>query len=92
MSLNSTFLYTQETLNGTIILAKQNIQTSSNFVNEEIVETIPTKTQQIIPPIHPTLTILHNKKIPFHKQNCNRHSNQPLFQKILKWIIKHIDQ
>ena len=92
MSLNSTFLYTQETLNGTTILAKQNIQTSSNFVNEEIVETIPTTTQQSIPPIHSTLTPLHNKKIPFHKQNCNRHSNQPLFQKTLEWIIKHIDQ
>ena len=53
-SLNSTFLQ-QENLNGTRTLAQQNIQTPSNFMNKEIVETLVTTTQQSISPIHPNL-------------------------------------
>ena len=46
----------QEKLNGTRSLTQQDIQTPLHFVNEEIVETMPTTTQQSIPPINPTLT------------------------------------
>ena len=54
-SLNST-LVQQENLNGTRNLTQQDIQTPSHFINEEIVETIVTTTQQNISPIHPNLT------------------------------------
>ena len=54
-SLNSTFVQ-QENLNGTRNLTQQDIQTPSHFINEEIVETIVTTTQQSISPIHPNLT------------------------------------
>ena len=43
-------------MNGTRILTQQDIQTPSHFINEEIVETIVTTTQQSISPIHPNLT------------------------------------
>ena len=46
----------QENLNGNSNLTQQDIQTSSHFINEEIVETIVTTTQQSILPIHPNLT------------------------------------
>ena len=54
-SLNST-LVQQENLNGTRNLTQQDIQTPSHFVNEEVVETIVTTTQQSISPKHPNLT------------------------------------
>ena len=54
-SLNST-LVQQENLNGTRNLTQQDIQTPSHFINEEIVETIATTTQQSISPIHTNLT------------------------------------
>ena len=54
-SLNSTVIQ-QENLNGTGNLTQQDIQTPSHFINEEIVETIVTTTQQNISPIHPNLT------------------------------------
>ena len=54
-SLNST-LVQQENLNGTRNLTQQDIQTPSYFINEEIVETIVTTTQQSISPIHKNLT------------------------------------
>ena len=54
-SLNST-LVQQENLNGTRNLTQQDIQTPSHFINEEIVETIVTTTQQSTSPIHPNLT------------------------------------
>ena len=54
-SLNSIFVQ-QENLNGTRNLTQQDIQTSSHFINEEIVETIVTTSQQIFLPIHPNLT------------------------------------
>ena len=54
-SLNST-LVQQENLNGTRNLTQQDIQTPSHIINEEIVETIITTTQQNISLIHPNLT------------------------------------
>ena len=54
-SLNST-LVQQENLSGTKNLTQKDIQTPSPFVNEEVVETIVTTTQQNISPIHPNLT------------------------------------
>ena len=54
-SLNST-LVQQKKLNGTRNLTKQDDQTPSHFINEEIVETIVTTTEQSISPIHPNLT------------------------------------
>ena len=60
--LNSTFINTQKTLNGTRNLTQQDFQTPSQCINEEIVETMPTTTQQNISLIHPTLTTPHNKK------------------------------
>ena len=54
-SLNST-LVQQENLNGNRNLTQQDIQTPLHFINEEIVETIVTTTQQSISPIHPNLT------------------------------------
>ena len=54
-SLNST-LVQKENLNGTRNLTQQDIQTTSHFINEEVVETIVTTTQQSISPIHPNLT------------------------------------
>ena len=55
-SLNST-LEQQENLNGTKNLTQQDIRTPSLFINEEIIETIVTTTQQSISPIHPNLTL-----------------------------------
>ena len=55
-SSKSTFKNTQENLNGRRNITKQGIQTLSHLINEEIVETIPTTTQQSISPIHPTIT------------------------------------
>ena len=43
-------------MNGTRNLTQQDIQTPSHFINEEIVDTIVTTTQQSISPIHPKLT------------------------------------
>ena len=54
-SLIST-LVQQENLNGTRNPTQQDIQTPSHFINEKIVETIVTTTQQSISPIHPNLT------------------------------------
>ena len=58
--LNST-LVQQENLNGTRNLTQQDIQTPSHFINEEVVETIVTTTQQSISPINPILTTPKSK-------------------------------
>ena len=42
-------------MNGTRNLTQQDVQTPSHFINEEIVETIVTTTQQSISPIRPNL-------------------------------------
>ena len=54
-SLNSTIIQ-QKNLNGTKNRIQQDIQAPSHFANEEVVETVPTTTQQNISPIHPNLT------------------------------------
>ena len=69
---NSTFI-DQESLNGTINLKQQDIQTPSQFKNEEIVETMPTTTQQSISPIHPTLTFPRNQKHSISTNNYTIH-------------------
>ena len=58
-SLNSTIIH-NENLNGTRNLTQQDIQTPSHFINEEIVQTTATTTQQSISPIHPNLTTTRN--------------------------------
>ena len=45
-SLNSTFMSTQETLNGTRSLTHQEIQTRSHFMNDELVEITPKTTTE----------------------------------------------
>ena len=58
-SLNSTVIH-NENLNGTRNLTEQEIQTPSHFINEEIVQTTATTTQQSISPIHLNLTTPRN--------------------------------
>ena len=58
-SLNSTVI-DNENLNGTRNLTQQEIQTPSHFINEEIVQTTVTTTQQNTSPIHPNLTTPKN--------------------------------
>ena len=53
-----------ENFNGTRNLTQQDIQTPSHFINEEIVQTTVTTTQQSISPIHPNLTTPKNRKTP----------------------------
>ena len=60
-SLNLTVIH-NENLNGTRNLTQQDIQTPSHFINEEIVHTTVTTTQQNISPIHPNLTTPKNNK------------------------------
>ena len=58
-SLNSTVIH-NENLNGTRNLTQQDIETPSHFINEEIVQTTVTTTQQSISPIRPNLTTPKN--------------------------------
>ena len=58
-SLNSTVIL-NENLIGNRNLTQQDIQTPSHFINEEIVQTTATTTQQSISPIHPNLTTPRN--------------------------------
>ena len=60
-SLNSTIIH-NENLNGTRNLTQQDIHTPSHFINEEIVQTTVTTTQQSISPIRPNLTTPKNPK------------------------------
>ena len=63
-SLNSTVMH-HKNLNGTRNFTQQDIQTPSHFINEEIVHTTVTTTQQSISPIHPNLTTpKRNNAIP----------------------------
>ena len=58
-SSNSTVIH-NENLNGTRSLTQKDIQTPSHFLNEEIVQTTVTTTQQSISPIRPNLTTPKN--------------------------------
>ena len=61
-SLNSTVIHNED-LNGTRNLTQQDIQTPSQFINEEIIHTTITTTQQSISPIHPNFTTSKNNKV-----------------------------
>ena len=65
-SLNSTVI-NNENLNEPANLRQQDIQTPSQFINEEIVHTTVTTTQQSISPIHPNLTTPKKIKQHHHK-------------------------
>ena len=58
-SLNSIVIH-NEIFNGTTNITQQDIQTPSHFINEEIVQTTVTTTQQSISPIRPNLTTPKN--------------------------------
>ena len=61
-SLISTVIQ-NENLNGPANLIQQDIQTPSQFINEEIVHTTITTRQQSISPIHPNFTTPKNNKV-----------------------------
>ena len=90
-SLSSTIVNKQETLNGTTNQTQQ--ATPSLFVNKEIVETLPTTTQQSISPIHPTVNTTHNKNInSFSPTTLQRTVKPSVVPRIPIWLIKHLDQ
>ena len=91
-SLNSTFINTQEILNGTKNLKQQAIQTPSRFINEEIIKTMRTTTQQSISPIHPTLTTPHSKSTPFPQTAIQSTLKPSVAPKCSQNVTKHIDQ
>ena len=59
--MKSTVIH-NENLNGTRKFIQQDIQTPSHFINEEIVQTTVTTTQQSISPIRPNLTTPKKQK------------------------------
>ena len=73
-SLNSTVIH-NENLNGTRNFPQQDFQTPSHFINEEIVQTTATTTQQSISPIQPNLTT---------PRNTNTSLTQVTIQSIIK--------
>ena len=62
-TFNSTVLQ-NENPSGTQNPTQQDIQIPSHFINEEIVQTTVTTTQQSISPIHPNFTTPQNNKVP----------------------------
>ena len=56
-SLTSTFMKKQEPRNETTKLTHRDFQKPSYFINEEIVEKIPTTTWQSFSPIHHTIIL-----------------------------------
>ena len=80
--MNSTFINTQETRNGTRNLSLRNIQITSQFIDQEIVEKLHYKQS-----ISPLTKIIH-----FHRQLSNQQKNKLLPQNDHKKITKHIDQ
>ena len=89
-SLNSTVIH-NENLNGTRNLTQQDIQTPSHFINEEIVQTTATTTQQSISPIHPNLTTPRNTNTSLTQVTLQSKLNLRLLQNIHIWTIKRID-
>ena len=69
-SLNSTVI-NHENLKGTRNLTQQDIQKPSHFINEEIVHTTVTTTQQSISPIHPNLATPKNRNTTLPKVTYN---------------------
>ena len=90
-TLNSTVIY-NENFNGTRNLTQLDIQTPSHFINEEIVQTTTTTTQQNISPIHPNLTRPRNTDTSLTQVTLQSTLNLRLLQNIHKWTIKRIDQ
>ena len=88
-SLNSTFI-NQENLNGTRNLTQRDIQTPSLFVIEEIVETVPTTTQQSISPIHPILTTPKKNKNSISTNNYTYDSNTFIYSKMFTKGLSNI--
>ena len=74
-SLNSTVIH-NENLNEARNLTQQDIQRPSHFINEEIVQTTVTTTQQSISPIRPNLT-------------TSKNTNTSLPQVTLQSTVKH---
>ena len=66
-SLISAYINKHKTLNEIRNLIQRDIQTSSHFESEEIVETIPRTTPHSYSPIHPALTTPDNKNTPFRQ-------------------------
>ena len=62
-TFNSTVLH-NENPSGPQNPTQQDIQVPSHFINEEIVQTTVTATQQSISPIHPNFTTPQNNKVP----------------------------
>ena len=80
-SLNLTVIH-NENLNGTRNLTQQDTQTPSHFINEEIVQTTVTTTQQSISPIRPNLTTPNNTNISLTQvtlQSTVKHSVAPKY-------------
>ena len=50
-------------------MTQQDIQTPLYVISQEVVETIPTATQESISPIHPTITTTHKKNYPLPTNN-----------------------
>ena len=90
-SLNST-LVQKENLNGTRNLTQQDIQTLSHFINEEIVETIVTTTQQSISPIHPNFTTSKPRSSILPQVTLQSTVKPSVAPNIHTWITKHLDQ
>ena len=76
--LNSTFV-NNDNLNGTRNFTQQDVQTPSQFVNEEIVQTITTtEAKQSISPIQPNFTT-PKLKIPTLQQTIIQSTVKPSF-------------
>ena len=89
-SLNSTFIY-QQNLNGKQNLTQQDIQIPSHFVNEELLETMPTTTQQSISSIPPTFTT-PEKNTAFRQTTIQSTMKPSVFPKYSQMDIKHSDK
>ena len=90
-SLNSTVIQ-QENLNRSQNFTQQDIQIALQVVNEEIVETIATTTQQSISPIHLNLTTPRPKNTTLPQVILQSMLNFRLLQVIHIWIIRLIAQ
>ena len=92
--MNSTFFNTQEAYNGKRTLTQQDIQTTSHFAGEEIVDALPITTQaQSI-----SLFIRHLQhhivkiRFPFHQRHYNQQSNYQSCRILHIWVINYKDR
>ena len=89
-SLNSSVIH--QNLNGTRNLTQQDIQTPSHFINEEIVHTTLTTTQQSISPINPNLATPKNRNTKLPEVTLQSTVKPSLLLSIHIWTTRHIDQ